>query len=229
LAGIREIAVDQARGVRDAGYHMEQIVTALGVGVPVFASTNVDDILLLSAFFSDPSFTNHQVVIGQLLGIGVLVVVSAACAFLSLAVPEGWIGLLGLAPLALGLRGLWALWRDRRTTPAETLPGERPPSATYFTALAVAGVTVANGGDNLGVYIPLFAKNLSLVPVYAAIFAVMTVIWCVLGHALVNNPLIGGRIRHYGRMALPFVLIGLGLWIWSSALVLLRPGSVGHS
>jgi cadmium resistance protein CadD (predicted permease) len=32
------------------------VLSAIGLAVVVFATTNVDDILLLSAFFADPAF-----------------------------------------------------------------------------------------------------------------------------------------------------------------------------
>ncbi|KYG03980.1 cadmium resistance transporter [Sorangium cellulosum] len=202
---------------------MEQILPALGVSVIVFISTNIDDILLLSAFFADPGFTARQVVAGQFLGMAALVLASVACALLAVRVPDGWIGLLGLAPLALGLRGLWALRRG----PGADDDGdddEKPPGgAARFKALAVASVTIANGGDNLGVYIPLFSSTPGHVPLHAAVFAVMTGALCALGHRLVHHPVLGSRIRRSGRAALPFVLIGLGLWILSDALALARP------
>ncbi|WP_437683496.1 cadmium resistance transporter [Sorangium sp. So ce131] len=214
---------------------MEQILATLGVSVVVFVSTNVDDILLLSGFFSDPGFTPRQIVAGQLLGMAALVLVSVACALLALRVPEGWIGLLGLAPLGLGLRGLWALRRRAGAADAEGEDGEEGESeggaprgaASRWKALAVASVTVANGGDNLGVYIPMFSSAPRLIPIHAAVFGVMTIAWCALGHALVNHPVLGSRIRRYGRTALPFVLIGLGLWILSDALALLGPTAAG--
>ncbi|KYF86898.1 cadmium resistance transporter [Sorangium cellulosum] len=199
---------------------MEQILPALGVSVVVFVSTNIDDILLLSAFFADPGFTARQVVAGQFLGMAALVLASVACALLAVRVPDGWIGLLGLAPLALGLRGLWAL---RRGPEAADDDEEPPGGAAGFKALAVASVTIANGGDNLGVYIPLFSSTPEHVPLHAAVFAVMTGALCALGHRLVHHPVLGSRIRRYGRAALPFVLIGLGLWILSDALALARP------
>lgn len=87
---------------------------------------------------------------------------------------------------------------------------------------SVAGVTIANGGDNLSVYIPLFASELQAIMVYTAIFAVMTGVWCAMGYALVNNPLAGSHIRRYGQVALPFVLIGLGLYILVDARVLFQ-------
>ncbi|WP_437760646.1 cadmium resistance transporter [Sorangium sp. So ce1389] len=218
---------------------MQQILPALGVSAVVFISTNIDDILLLTAFFSDPDFTPRQVVAGQFLGIAALVLASVACALLAVRVPEGWIGLLGLVPLALGLRGLWALWRGpgagdgEDADDADDADDEPRGRAARFRTLAVATVTVANGGDNLGVYIPLFSSSPGLIPLHAAVFAVMTGALCALGHHLVNHPVLGSRIRRHGRVALPFVLIGLGLWILSDAMVLVRPagadGSLEHA
>ncbi|WP_437603871.1 cadmium resistance transporter [Sorangium sp. So ce590] len=211
---------------------MEQILPALGVSVVVFISTNIDDLLLISAFFADPGFTPRQVVAGQLLGMGALVMASVACALLAVRVPDGWIGLLGLVPLALGVRGLWALRRGTGPAKADDAgddDAEEPRGgAARFKALAVASVTVANGGDNLGVYIPLFSSTPGHVPLHAAVFAVLTGAFCALGHHLVHHPILGSRIRRHGRAALPFVLIGVGLWILSDAIALARPASAGR-
>lgn len=199
---------------------MGDALSALGVAVVVFVSTNVDDLLLLSAFFSDPSFEPRHVVAGQFLGIGALVAASATCALFALVVPEGFIGLLGILPLGLGLRGLWALSRGQEDAAAsETEPR---PGILRSKVLAVAGVTVANGGDNLGVYIPLFSSAPKLIPLYAGVFALMTGIFCAVGHHLVHNAVLGHRIRRWGRVALPIVLVALGLMILSRALVFVR-------
>jgi cadmium resistance protein CadD (predicted permease) len=202
------------------------LLTVVGVGIVIFATTNIDDILLLAAFFADRTLRPRAVVAGQFVGIGVLTAVSAVAALLALAIPDGWIGLLGLAPLGLGIRGLHALWRSGDASEsgetdrlhAAGAPGQRPRHSQW---IAVALVTMANGGDNLGVYIPLFSRELSSVPLYAGIFAVMTALWCVAGHWLVHHPLLGARIRQYGHVALPFVLIGLGLHILSDSRALL--------
>ncbi len=82
-------------------------------------------------------------------------------------------------------------------------------------------MTIANGGDNLGVYIPLFAGDASMVPFYAGVFGVLTALWCFAGYLLVQNRMVGARIRRHGHVALPFVLIALGLWILADARVLL--------
>jgi len=69
---------------------------------------------------------------------------------------------------------------------------------------------------------PLFASDLGTIIIYALTFAVITGVWCGLGYLLVNNKVLGDRIRRHGRIALPIVLITLGIYILSGALVLLR-------
>ena len=88
--------------------------------------------------------------------------------------------------------------------------------------LAVAGVTASNGGDNLSVYIPLFASAIGAIPFYVVIFAAMTALWCGIGYGLVNNRWLAKHIRRYGHILLPFVLVGLGIYILSGALVLIH-------
>ena len=188
---------------------MNELVTALGVAVVVFAATNVDDILLLAAFFATPDLSPRQVVAGQFLGMTVLVAASVVCALFAVVIPEGWIGLLGLAPLALGVFGLLRLGRADGDSPLK--PSGAPGSRSRW--LAVAGVTIANGGDNLGVYIPMFSNERRLLALYVVVFAVLTAVWCV----------IGKKLARYGQVALPFVLIALGLWILADARALIWP------
>ena len=90
-------------------------------------------------------------------------------------------------------------------------------------AVSVAAITAANGGDNLGVYIPVFAQDLGRIPAFAAVFAVMTGVWCVVGRALVTHRLVAATMRRLAGVLLPWVLIVLGLWILKDALPLVRP------
>ena len=98
------------------------------LGVTAFAATNVDDSLILLLFFGDRRYRIRHVFAGQVLGIGLLVLISLLGALLALAVPDRWVGLLGLLPVILGLRALV----DRRRGP----DGENPALET-----AVSGDT----------------------------------------------------------------------------------------
>ena len=124
---------------------------------------------------------------------------------LALAVPHGWLPWIGILPLVLGIR-----WLFRRTDDDEKTPGM--PLAWW----AIAGVTMANGGDNLGVYIPAFAMQTGVEKVLTgATFLVLTVLWCAIAAAAVKHPTWGPTISRVCRRAAPFVLIGIGLWIIS--------------
>jgi cadmium resistance protein CadD (predicted permease) len=204
------------------------LASATGIALVVYASTNIDDLLVLAVFFADPRVRLGAVIVGRFIGLAALVLASAAAALLALVIPAGWIALLGVVPLFLGLRLLPAL-RGNREDEQSGAEGLRPADAKDksrrgFTsqALSVAGVTLANGGDNLGVYIPLFATAPDAIAIYVVVFAVMTAVWCALGYLVVNNPLIGTQIRRYGHVLLPIVLIALGLYILSGAVALVR-------
>ena len=171
-------------------------------GAAAFAATNVDDLFLLVAFFADRSFRRRHIVAGQFAGIAALYGASAAAGLVAATIPADWLPLLGFVPIALGAKKLWDREEQNAQLPASS------------TVLAVAAVTVANGGDNIGVYVPLFANS----PAYAIaltglVFAVMTALWCQVAYGLVSHRALGGAIRRYGSRAVPFVLIVLGLWI----------------
>jgi cadmium resistance protein CadD (predicted permease) len=185
----------------------------IGLSVVAFASTNIDDAFVLVGFFADKSFRTHEVVIGQYAGISALYVISVIAGLFSLVIPPAYIGLLGLAPIVVGIKKLYYLWRNRQAKELDWRGrGHR---------LAVAAVTLANGGDNIAVYTALFATRTGFeVPVIGVVFAVMTGLWCLGAHWLVNQRAFGAPIRAQADRIVPFVLIGLGV------LILIRTGAI---
>ena len=194
------------------------MLAALSIAVVAFVSTNIDGMLVLVGFLADPTYRTRTVVLGEYLGIGALVSVSLACALLVVAMPGEYVGLLGIAPIVIGLAKLRAAWQEQRDGAAP----QRGGRAGRSKVLAVAGVTIANGGDNLGTYIPLFATSTTVhLLATVAVFAAMAALWCALAHLLVQHHALGALIRRWGSCALPFVLIVLGAYmLWQS-------GSVG--
>lgn len=202
---------------------MIETVTQIGIAIGVFVSTNIDDIFLLAAFFSDNELRVRAIVFGQCLGIGLLVVASCLVALFSLALPDGFVSFLGILPLYLGISKLPALWtttNDSEENGAIQAEEKSIERGTGSQIVAVSAVTIANGGDNLGVYIPLFASSLDAIPLFVIVFAILTICWCFLGFLLVNNQIIGQHIKRYGHKMLPVVLIFLGIHILSGVLVL---------
>lgn len=196
--------------------------TAALTAAVVFALTDVDDLVLLIAFFADPRLRARAVVGGQYLGIAALTAVSALAAWAAIAIPPGWTALLGAIPLALGLFHLWKLRGGVDDDHDEPADAERlMETRMHSQVLGVAVVTVANGADNLSVYIPMFAADISWLPLYVATFAVMTALWCALAWRLVRNRALGALLQRWGHLLLPVVLIALGLNILWGARVLM--------
>ena len=202
--------------------HYTSFLSKALLGVGLFASTNIDDIFLTMAFFADSRLRRSAIVIGKFIGIGSLTLLSAIAAAGSLVVSPEWIALLGVVPLGLGLHALWSN-RGATVTLEDGDGVEKAPTALLAQVGAVAGVTAANGGDNLGVYVPVFAEDFSAIPVFVLIFTLMTVLWCVAGNLLVSHPRITVSMQRLSRRLLPYVLIVLGVWILSGAIGLLLP------
>jgi cadmium resistance protein CadD (predicted permease) len=197
---------------------MSDFFALVGIGVSAFIATNTDDIFVLMLFFSSPKFHKAQVVIGQYLGIGLLIVIGALGSLLALVIPQQIIGLLGLVPISIGTLRLIQL---RKQSSVQEHMNEQVTSKwhTHLSMLTVAAVTFSNGGDNIGIYTPLFAKysSTSEVVFISFIFMIMTGIWCVVAYYLVRHPLIAKRLHKIGHIIFPFVLIGLGIYILISS------------
>jgi cadmium resistance protein CadD (predicted permease) len=163
----------------------------------IFASTNVDDLFVLVGFFSDRSLPRRHIIAGQVVGIASLVGISLAAAFAALSISPARVGLLGVAPVIIGIMKPLRLHKS--------VDARQGRSAGV---LQVAAITIANGGDNIGVYTPIFANQRPIeMSVTVAVFAALTLVWCLVALLLVRYPAIGRPVRRYGRLILPIVLI----------------------
>jgi cadmium resistance protein CadD (predicted permease) len=197
---------------------MTDIPVLIAIGVAAFAATNIDDIFVLIMFFSSSvTFPTKQVVLGQYIGIGLLVAISALGSFISLAVPTYIIALLGIVPIVIGVKKLVVFRKKNESNSKRAVQNKK----NNLVFAAVAAVTFSNGGDNIGVYTPLFAKynSVSQITALATIFMAMTAVWCITAYYLVNHPLVTSKIRRIGHIILPFVLIGLGIYILTESFV----------
>jgi cadmium resistance protein CadD (predicted permease) len=175
-----------------------------------FISTNIDDLFLLVGFFSDRSFSRSHIFTGQILGMAAIVAISLAAASVALAISPAHVGLLGLAPILIGIGKLLRLGKTKE---------ESQPTAVGV--LQVATITIVNGGDNVAAYTPIFATQGSReMSATIAIFAALTLAWCFAALGLVRHTALGKPLRRYGHILLPFILIGLG------GLILYRSGAL---
>ncbi|WCZ32926.1 MULTISPECIES: cadmium resistance transporter [Corynebacterium] len=189
------------------------ILTSVLQAIGLFAATNIDDIIVLSLFFARGAGqrgTTARILAGQYLGFaGILVaailVTTGAGAFL----PPAAIPYFGLIPLGLGLWAAWEAWRgDGDDDDEAKVAGKKVGVGT------VAGVTFANGGDNIGVYTPVFLSVEPLAVVaYCVIFLALVAVLVALARFVATRPPIAEVLERFEHILFPIVLIGLGIVI----------------
>jgi len=178
----------------------------------MFAVTNVDDIVILALFFGAAAGrrgAQARVVAGQYLGFAAILIVSIVGAFGVGLLPHAVIPYLGLLPLGLGIRAALRAWREHRGHGDEAPGAQASPKV-----LAVAAVTFANGGDNIGVYVPVFAvAGVGGLVVYTGVFLVLVAVLCVAGRFFATRPTIARVLSRWGHILLPLVLVTIGVLI----------------
>ena len=205
------------------------------LAIVAYAATNIDNLFVLLAFLARARGGRHRVIAGQCAGSLVLIAGSILFAALLMHLPAGYAGLLGLLPIGVGLSQTWerlgpgfaprtkaAQVDARASTGTKESSASAASNALSNTALAssprassfltVAGVAIANGSDNLAVYVPLYASHSpSENALISLVFVVMTGLWCAAAVWLVEHPLLGAPIRRYGTALLPLILLAIGV------------------
>ena len=184
------------------------MVATVLLAVGLYATTNLDNFVVLVAFYSDRSYQPAQVTAGALLGLAAIVGVSAGGAAAASTAPRAYVGLLGFVPLTLGIVKLVALARDRPRA-EQAVAG-----VMRHRSLVVGAVMVGSGGDNIAAYVPVFAvRSFGDGAVIVAVFIVAAVLWCAGAAAIARRASTGRAMERVGRVVIPLVYVGLGISI----------------
>ncbi len=199
---------------------MATLLPAAATAVGLFAGTNVDDMVVLAVLNASSRASGRpkgwHIWAGQYAGLAALVIVSLAAARGLALVPKGWIWLLGLLPLSLGTGRLVIAIRARRS-------GGLASAAVAHGVPGVIAITVANGGDNLAAYTPVFATiGGGATAVTIVVFTGCVALWCLAGAWSVSHHNVTRAIRQWGHWIVPGVYILIGLYIFQKAGALAR-------
>jgi cadmium resistance transport/sequestration family protein len=198
---------------------MNNITTLIIEAVIAFLLTNLDDFLILLIFCSQlsPQFRRRHILIGQYLGFAIIIVASLPGFLGGLLVPRQWMGLLGILPVMIGCKQL--INQEEETREIQNITPNFDPRNIFLSIFSpqtykVAAVTVANSGDNIGIYIPLFSGyNFHKLILVIFIFFIMKTIWYIAASLLVRQTLIAAIVSRYSQVFMPWFLIGMGLYI----------------
>lgn len=115
--------------------------------------------------------------------------------------------------MLIGIKKLKEYYKMKKETDPNSIKYKITKNGSALSFLNVGAVTFSNGGDNIGIYTPLFASNniIGQIVLLVVLFLIMTAVWCSIGYYLVNHSFLAGHIRRIGHLILPFVLIALGI------------------
>lgn len=200
------------------------LISTLITGVAVAFATTFDDNIYLTIFFGkvNRTFRPRHIIIGEYVGFTMLVLISLVGFLGGLIISDVWVGLLGFLPVSIGIANLLNREEDEiqnvnanfhsytRPTPKRSLLATLKDPQTY----KVSAVTIANGGNNVAIYIPLFAStSLPSLGIILSVLYSMLGLWCFLSYHLTRQPQIAILISRYLRRLFPLVLIWLGISI----------------
>jgi len=198
------------------------VLSTIAAAVGLFVATNLDDIVVLTVLFAVAArgtsrLRGWQIVAGQYLGLVTLIAVSFLAALGLTIVPDEWVGLLGLIPLAIGVLALV------RTLRGQDDDDEAESALKAVGLFGVAGITIANGGDNIAIYTPVF-RTISTTDavVTIVVFLVLLALWCLLARTIGTNEKVTEALEKVEHWLVPVVFIGLGVFI------LIESGTLAH-
>jgi cadmium resistance protein CadD (predicted permease) len=167
-----------------------------------FAATSIDDLVLLTFFFSQ-RIPASRIVSGQYLGFGSIIAATVIVISFALNLPHNWIRLLGILPIAVGIKHLIHASRG----------GNIQQRWKNFGVLRIALLIFSNGADNIGVYLPFFLIARAHLSVILAVYGVLIAIWCLIAKWLGTRPAILRRLNQRAHWIMPTVLIALGVYV----------------
>jgi cadmium resistance protein CadD (predicted permease) len=194
---------------------MTSSLATVAAAVGLFAGTNIDDMVVLAVLNMSYRVQGRpkrwHIWVGQYAGITTLVLISLVAAIGLTVVPEGWIWVLGLIPLLLGVRKLVITVRAHNA-------GDPVSPAVARGLIGVIGLSIVNGGDNIAAYTPVFrALGAGDVALTVVVFAMGVAAWCLVGAWLVSHRRVTHVVQMWGHWIVPAVFILIGLYVFFKA------------
>lgn len=170
----------------------------IGIAIAAFIATNIDDLFLLAAWFVR-RVPLSSIFLGQFIGFSLLVSLCVGAMLIGTNIPHGVIRWLGILPVAIGVKELLSSRNNARDSGSSWL--------------SVATVTVANGADNIGVYVPLFLRNRAAVLQIIGIFYAGLLLWLILAKLFERTLAKSAPMHRLAHRIAPIVVILIGVQI----------------
>jgi len=186
---------------------IEEACEIAGVALAAFASTNLDNLLLLTVLQGQPRQPKLALFLGYVGAVVAIVLLGIVATNLAHVLPVDKVGYLGFVPIGLGLYRLASLGRS-------TTDGEARVAGSALGTGAVATLTIANGGDTFAVLLPLFADTAeSLTWVLAGTIVAAAMLWFAVSRTISARVWVRRTLLRVERWLVPALLISVGTYI----------------
>ncbi len=191
----------------------------------LFVATNIDHLALLALWFvhgQNRPGTTARICAGQYVGFGALLGITLVLSTISgFVIPQEYLRLLGLIPLALGIKAGIGEIRERwhSEESEEEDEAEAQLKGKKISVGAVALVTMANGGDEIAAYLPVFALSAWWqIALFCAVFLVLAGVLLALARFITGRMGLAEVLERFEAIIFPSVLILLGVLILADLL-----------
>lgn len=184
-------------------------ISTLAVGIAAYASTNLDNLLVLVALLASPGLGRKAVMAGHAAGVAVVCLAIVVLAAMPEFADPRRVGLLGIVPLAVGGYRLLALLRQRGV-PDDGLP-RRPRGSGLGQACALQ---ISGSADTLAVFGPLLIDTSAQArPALGLTFLASAAVMALAGLALADRRPITAALSRGGAWTAPAVMILVGIYV----------------
>lgn len=201
------------------------IFSTLVQALVLFVATNIDHLALLALWFvhgQNRPGTTARICAGQYVGFGVIMAVTVVLSAISgLVIPQEYLRFLGLIPLALGIKAAIGEIRERLSAEEDDDEdeGEAQLKGKKVSVGAVALVTMANGGDEVAAYLPVFALSTWWqIALFCAVFLLLAGVLLALARFITGRMGLAEVLERFEAIIFPSVLILLGVLILADLL-----------
>lgn len=190
---------------------MIEILTIIGISAGAFIGTNLDNLVLLVAFYSRYKQQTKIVAAGYISGMlligGISVVIGEGGDF----IPIAYLGMLGVIPIVMGVIALLQLFR---AGDSDATTGIAKVSNHRAIFMGVLMTQLSNGADSIITFSVFLADSTDATDYLIALtFLAMICLFAWTAYYSLTHRKLSDILDRYGRYVTPFILILVGVYI----------------
>lgn len=192
---------------------MIEAATIVAITAGAFIGTNLDNLILLVAFYSRYHKRSQTVTAGYVSGMLLIGIIFFLIGKSGDFIPVNYLGLLGIVPIIIGMTGLIQLFRPATVDSIAAPALAQQQKAVFF---AVLMTQLGNGADTIITFSVLLADSTDKIDlIILPAFLAMVMLFTMLARYSLKHPRFSSFLDRFGRYITPVILILVGWYVLS--------------